>query len=107
LFWIICLPAVVLQSAPIHAQSPLRDPTPAEKKVLEQYTNVIHPFLDSFDSDDWDTKVDYDVDENVQVSNSNEYPLDIDELIQRSYTVKKDFFSTSERSRRFWPRWGR
>lgn len=73
-----------------HAQSPLRDPTPAEKKVLDQYTGVIHPFLDTFDSDDWDTRVDYDVDDNVLVSQGNEYPLDVDELIQRSYTVKKD-----------------
>jgi len=72
------------------AQSPVRDPTPAEKKVIEQYTNVVHPFLDTFDSDDWDTKVDFDVDDNVLVGNNNEYPLDIDELIQRSYTVKKD-----------------
>lgn len=72
------------------AQSPVRDPTPAERKVLEQYRDVIHNVLDSFDSDDWDTKIDYDVDDNVQVSTGNAYPLDIDELIQRSYTVKKD-----------------
>jgi len=90
LLWVLCLSGVVLHSAPSRAQSQLRDPTPAEKKVVEQYTNVIHPFLDSFDSDDWDTKVDYDVDDNVLVSNGNEYPLDVDELIQRSYTVKKD-----------------
>ena len=89
--WLVgaCLSAAMLGSVSF-AQSPLRDPTPAEKKVLEQYTNVIHPFLDGFDSDDWDTKVDYDVDDNVLVSNGSEYPLDVDELIQRSYTVKKD-----------------
>ena len=85
-----CLLLLALIAPASQAQSPLRDPTPAEKKVLEQYTTVIHQFLDSFDSDDWDTKVAYDVDENVQVSNGNEYPLDVDELIQRSYTVKKD-----------------
>jgi len=34
--------------------------------------------------------VDFDVDENVLVSNGNTYPLDVDELIQRSYSVKRD-----------------
>jgi len=85
----VCLATGMLCAA-LQAQSPLREPTPAEKKVLEQYTAVIHPFLDSFDSDDWDTAVDYDVDDNVMVSNGNQYPLDVDELIQRSYTVKND-----------------
>ena len=80
----------LLLATAVHAQSPVREPTPAEKKVLDQYTNVIHPFLDTFDSDDWDTNVDFDVDDNVLVSKGNEYPLDVDELIQRSYTVKKD-----------------
>src|SRR6476660_5583836 len=80
------LTAILLSTA--HAQSPLREPTPAEKKVLEQFTDVIHPFLDTFDSDDWDTATDYDVDDNVLVSKHNDVPLDVDELIQRSYTVK-------------------
>ena len=84
------LVAASLLSTAANAQAPVRDPTPAEKKVIEQYTNVIHPFLDTFDSDDWDTKVDFDVDDNVLVGQSNDYPLDVDELIQRSYTVKKD-----------------
>jgi hypothetical protein len=75
-------------AAPAHSQSTVRDPTPAEKKVVDQYANVIHSFLDTFDSDDWEAKVDFDVDENVQVSTGNTYPLDVDELIQRSYTVK-------------------
>jgi len=75
-------------AVPTHSQSTVRDPTPAEKKVVDQYANVIHSFLDTFDSDDWNTKVDFDVDESVQVSNGNIYPLDVDELIQRSYTVK-------------------
>lgn len=90
LLWIICFSGLVLHSTAVQAQAPVRDPTPAEKKVIEQYANAIHSFLVSFDSDDWDTKVDFDVDGNVLVGTSNEYPLDIDELIQRSYTVKKD-----------------
>lgn len=35
------------------------------KEGVEKYTNVIHSFLDTFDSDDWDTKVDFDVVESV------------------------------------------
>jgi len=81
---------ILLLSAASHAQSPVRNPTPAERKVLEQYRDAIHDVLDSLDSDDWDTKTDYDVDDDVMVSIGNEYPLDIDELIQRSYTVRKD-----------------
>ena len=80
--------AAGLLSAAATAQAQVRDPTPAEKKVIEQYTSVIHPFLDTFESDDWNTKVDFDVDDNVLVGQSNDYPLDVDELIQRSYTVK-------------------
>ena len=57
--------AASLLSIAANAQSPVRDPTPAEKKVIEKYTNVIDSFLDTFDSDDWDTKVDFDVDESV------------------------------------------
>jgi len=86
LILLTALTATLLSTA--HAQSPLREPTPAEKKVLEQFTDVIHPFLDTFDSDDWDTATDYDVDDNVLVSKHNDVPLDVDELIQRSYTVK-------------------
>ncbi len=85
----VCL-SVAMLCAASRAQAPVREPTPPEKKVLEQYTSVIHTFLDSFDSDDWDTNVDFDVDDNVLVNTGNTYPLDVDELIQRSYTVKKD-----------------
>jgi len=74
----------------VHAQSPLREPTPAEKKVLDEYASVIHSLLDTFDSEDWDSTVDFDVDDNVLVSKGDKYPLDVDELIQRTYNVKKD-----------------
>jgi hypothetical protein len=87
-FCSLCLLTLLLPT--VQAQSPLREPTPAEKKVLDQYASVIHSFLDTFDSDDWDTNVDYDVDDNVLVSKGNTYPLDVDELIQRTYNVKKD-----------------
>jgi hypothetical protein len=82
--------AALLYISPATAQSALRDPTPAEKRVLDQFTAVVHPFLDTFDSDDWDTASDYDVDDNVQVSQDPDVPLDVDELIQRTYTVKNN-----------------
>ena len=63
---IVTCAQILLLSTVAHAQSPVRDPTPAERKVLEQYRDVIHSVLDSFDSDDWDTKIDYDVDDNIR-----------------------------------------
>ena len=84
----LVITALLLSTA--SSQSTLRPPTPAEKKVLDQFTSVVHPFLDTFDSDDWDTASDYDVDDNVQVSQDPDVPLDVDELIQRTYTVKND-----------------
>ncbi len=82
--------ASLLLAPAVSAQSPVRDPTPAERKVLEQYRDAVHSVLDTLDSDDWDTATDFDVDDNVLVSVHNDVPLDVDELIQRSYTVKKD-----------------
>ncbi len=87
---LIAVLATLLVPAAARAQSPLRDPTPAERKVLEQYRDAVHSVLDTMDSDDWDTATDFDVDDNVLVGVHNDVPLDIDELIQRSYTVKKD-----------------
>lgn len=74
-----------------HGQNGLRPPNDAEQKVIGHYRDVIHSVLDTMDSDDWDTNVDFDVDDNVLVGERNkDVPLDVDELIQRSYTVKKD-----------------
>ncbi len=89
LTWLVVTLAL-LSAASLYAQSPLREPTPAEKKVLDQFTGVVHSFLDTFDSDDWERATDYDVDDSVLVSKHNDVPLDVDELIQRTYTVKKD-----------------
>jgi hypothetical protein len=71
-----------------HADSKLRKPSAAEQKVLAHYTDIIHSILDQLESDDWDTKTDWDIDEKVLVSEDPDVPLDVDELIQRSYTVK-------------------
>lgn len=79
-----------LLHAPVQAQNNLREPNATERQVLEKYRDAIHTVLDSMDSEDWDTTTDFDVDDNVLVSSDPDVPLDVDELIQRSYTVKKD-----------------
>lgn len=66
----------------------LRPPTEAENATLSHYREVMHGVLDAFHSDDWDENVDYDVEDDVQVSNDRDVPLDIDELMQRTYTVR-------------------
>ena len=79
-----------LLHAPAQAQNNLREPNATERPILEKYRDTIHAVLDSMDSEDWDTSTDFDVDDNVLVGNDPDVPLDVDELIQRSYTVKKD-----------------
>ena len=67
----------------------LRPPTPAEKQVLAKYRTVIYSVLDSFNSPDWAEKDDFELDDKVLVSGDPAVPLDVDELIQRSYSVKE------------------
>src|SRR5579871_6522959 len=66
----------------------LRPPTPAEAAVIEHYRQVIHEVLDQLHSDDRDENVDYDLEENVLVSNDPDVPLNLDQMIQRTYTVR-------------------
>ena len=84
------LAAFLLLTQPAQAQGNLRAPNPTEQKVLEHYRDTIHSVLESMDSNDWDTNTDFDVDDNVLVGANPDVPLDVDELIQRSYAVKKD-----------------
>lgn len=79
----------LLLGSSISAQNPhLRDPTPAERAVLNHYRDVIHSVLDKFQSDDWDENVDYDVADDVLVSDSRDRPLDVNEMMQRTYTIR-------------------
>jgi hypothetical protein len=72
----------------LSAQSDLRPPAGAEGTVLNHYRDVVKAVLDTFQSDDWDEKIDYEVDDDVQVSSDRDVPLDINELTQRTYTVR-------------------
>jgi hypothetical protein len=67
-----------------------RPPTPAERAMLNNYRDVIHRILDSFANDDWQrvTTTEYDLDDDVLISSDPDVPLDVDELIQRTYRVR-------------------
>lgn len=69
-------------------ESHLRRPNPAESAVISHYREVMHQVLDKFQSDDFDQNVDYDVSDDVFIANDPDVPLDINEMMQRTYTVK-------------------
>lgn len=64
-------------------------PTPAEQKAIAKYTAVMNKVLDQFRSPDWDEKIDVTID-NPNVSTFGDRPMDIDQLLQRTYEVRKD-----------------
>jgi len=66
----------------------LRDPNPQEKQILMHYRQVIGKVLDQFQSDDWEEKVDYEITDDVSVSGDPDVPLDVNEMTQRSYTIR-------------------
>jgi len=68
--------------------SGLRDPNPQERQILMHYREVINKVLNQFRSDDWDEKVDYEITDDVSVSGDPDVPLDVNELTQRSYTIR-------------------
>jgi len=70
------------------SEGDLRDPNPQERQILMHYREVIGKLLDQFRSDDWDEKIDYEITDDVSVSGDPDVPLDINELIQRSYTIR-------------------
>ncbi len=67
----------------------LRDPNPQEKQILMHYREVIGKVFDQFQSDDWEEKVDYEITDDVSVGNDPNVPLDVNEMIQRSYNVRR------------------
>ena len=68
----------------------LRDPNPQEKQILIHYREVIGKVLDQFQSDDWEEKVDYEITDEVSVSGDPNVPMDVNEMIQRSYNIRPD-----------------
>ncbi|HET6145761.1 MAG TPA: hypothetical protein VFE02_19815 [Candidatus Acidoferrales bacterium] len=66
----------------------LRPPTAAESSMLKHYSDTVHKVLDQFGSDNWEESVDYDVTDDVTVHDALNIPLDIDEMMERSYTIR-------------------
>jgi len=64
-------------------------PTPAEQKAITKYVGVMNKVLDQFRGPDWDEKIDATID-NPNVSTFGDRPMDIDQLLQRTYEVRKD-----------------
>jgi hypothetical protein len=62
-------------------------PTPAEQKAITKYAEAVNKVLDQFRSDEWDETIDYNID-NPMVNPMPDRPLDVDELIQRTYHVR-------------------
>src|SRR6185437_13485623 len=77
-----------LIAAVVVAVAELRSPTAAEKAALDKYLAAVNPVLDQFQGDDWDENVDYSLDNPMVNTNDPGVPLDIDELTQRTYTVR-------------------
>src|SRR6478672_8787844 len=65
------------------------DPTPAEQKALTKYTDTMNKLLDQFRSPDWDEKIDATID-HPTVDTFGDRPMDIDQLLKRTYEVRKD-----------------
>ena len=69
------------------ARAELRDPTPAEKAVLDKVIDAIGKTLDGIDNDDWEKSQDF-YDGNPQVNDHPAVPLDINQNFQRDYRVR-------------------
>jgi hypothetical protein len=66
-----------------------RKPTPAEQNAITKYAAVMNKVLDQFRSPEWDEKIDTTID-HPTVSTFGDRPMDIDQLLQRTYELRKD-----------------
>ena len=65
------------------------EPIPAEQKAITKYADIMNKLLDQFRSPDWDEKIDATID-HPTVSTLGDRPMDIDQLLQRTYEIRKD-----------------
>lgn len=82
IFLFICF-SLSYGAAAVH----LRPPTPEEKKVLEQCSQVIAKVLVGFKDDDWEENVDHTL-ANAKVNVNAGFPLSINAFVQRTYDVR-------------------
>ena len=77
-------------TAAVPCRAEKRPPTATERTMLNNFRDVIHRFLDLFGNDDWERDVtsEYDMDDDIMVSSDPDVPLDVDQLIQRTYRVR-------------------
>ncbi|MGC2694475.1 MAG: hypothetical protein WA738_01655 [Candidatus Angelobacter sp.] len=65
-----------------------RQPTPAQQKAITKYSVTVNKVLDQFRSPDWEETIDYTI-EHPMINPADDRPMDIDELIQRTYQLRK------------------
>ena len=63
--------------------------TPDDEKVVAKYTTVMNKVLDQFRSPDWDETIDATI-AHPMANSMDDRPLDIDEDLIRTYTVRRD-----------------
>ncbi len=83
----LALPCFLVAAA-VTVFAALRPPTPAEQTAIDKYAKTVNKVLDQFRSDDWDENIDYAIDDPSVNTNDPGVPLDINELTQRTYTVR-------------------
>jgi hypothetical protein len=66
-----------------------RQPTPAEEKVIDKYSQTINKVLDQFRGPDWEEHIDSNID-HPMINVMDDRPMDLDQDIQRTYTVRPD-----------------
>jgi hypothetical protein len=78
-----------LSIAPAEAQS-VRAPTAEERAMLANYANVLHRILDQIPNESWieNEHHRFDVDNDAEISNDPDVPLDINESITREYIIR-------------------
>ncbi|HET8888928.1 MAG TPA: hypothetical protein VFQ41_08490 [Candidatus Angelobacter sp.] len=91
--WKLALMCAVISTAvfsPVaHGFYKAHEPTPDEQKAITKYAVVMNKVLDQFRGPDWDEKIDATIDKPL-VSTFGDRPMDIDQLLQRTYEVRKD-----------------
>jgi hypothetical protein len=66
-----------------------RKPTDGDEKAIARYVETMNKVLDQFRSPDWDERINH-VIEHPMLNNMDDRPLDMDELLQRTYEVRRD-----------------
>lgn len=85
--WKLVLMCVVVSTA-VFGFYTKHSPTAREQKALTRYVDTMNKVLDQFRSPDWDEKIDSTID-HPTVSTFGDRPMDIDQLLQRTYEVRK------------------